>query len=265
MSVLDVSGGKLYYEVDGAGPAVLLIHAGVAHLRMWDEQVAAWRDRFQLIRFDCRGFGRTTTDDVPFSNRDDLRRLLDHVAVERASVLGASRGGSIAMDFTLESPDRVASLVLVGAGLGGFAGPDDGIDWDAIDALETGRRWDELVQRETEIWTDGIGQSPERVDPDVRRRMIEWNLENYRADQQAHKAQPLDPPAAGRLAEIAVPTLVMWGDLDVPSVQAAGEYMAKEIAGARRHLFNGVAHMVNLERPTEFNQLVSDFLGGVGG
>jgi 3-oxoadipate enol-lactonase len=262
MSVLAVPGGRLNYEVDGSGPAVVLVHAGVAHLRMWDEQVAAWRDRFQLIRFDCRGFGRTLTEDVPFSNRDDIRRLLDHVGAERASAVGASRGGSIAVDFTLENPDRVSALVLVGSGLGGFDGPDDGIDWDAIDELESARRWDELVQRETEIWTDGIGQSPERVDPDVRRRMIEWNLENYRADQQAQKAQPLDPPAAGRLAEIAVPTLVTWGDLDVPSVQAAGEYMAATIAGARRHVFPGVAHMVNLERPAELNRLVGEFVAG---
>jgi 3-oxoadipate enol-lactonase len=263
MSVLDVPGGRLNYEVDGSGPAVVLVHAGVAHLRMWDEQVGAWRDRFQLIRFDCRGFGQTITEDVPFSNRDDIRRLLDHVGVERASVVGASRGGSISVDFAVENPDRVGALVLVGSGLGGFEGPDDGIDWDDIDKLESEHRWDELVEREVQIWTDGISQPPDRVAPDVRRRMTEWGIENYRADQHAQKAQPLQPPAAGRLDEIAVPTLVTWGDLDVPSVAAAGEYMSTEIAGAQRHVFPGVAHMVNLERPAEFNRLVGDFLAGV--
>ena len=70
MSYLDVPCAQLYYEVDGAGPAVLLVHAGVAHLRMWDEQVAAWKDRFTVIRYDQRGFGKTTCDDRPFSNRD---------------------------------------------------------------------------------------------------------------------------------------------------------------------------------------------------
>jgi 3-oxoadipate enol-lactonase len=263
VSFLDVPGGKLFYEVDGSGPAVVLVHAGVAHLRMWDEQVAAWGDRLQLIRFDCRGFGRTTCEDVPYSNRDDIRRLLDHVGAGRASVVGASRGGQIAVDFALEQPDRLGALVLVGSGLGGFEGPDDGIDWDEIDKLEAGHRWEELVARETEIWTDGLGQPSDRVAPGVRRRMVEWNLENYRAEQPASKAQPLQPPAAGRLSEIQVPTLVTWGDIDAPSVIAAGEYMAKEIAGAHRHVFNGVAHMVNLERPTEFTQLVGDFLSEV--
>jgi 3-oxoadipate enol-lactonase len=58
---LPVSGGQLYYEDDGSGPPITLIHAGVAHLRMWDGQVAAWRDRFRVIRYDCRGFGSPTT------------------------------------------------------------------------------------------------------------------------------------------------------------------------------------------------------------
>lgn len=263
MSVLDVPGGRLNYEVDGSGPAVVLVHAGVAHLRMWDEQVVAWRDRFQLIRFDCRGFGRTTCEDVPYSNRDDIKRLMDHVGVERAALVGASRGGQIAVDFTLDNPDQVSALVLVGSGLGGFEGSDDGIDWDEMEEIWKAKRWEKLVEREVQIWTDGIGQPTDRVAPDVRRRMTEWGLENYRAKQPAEKAQPLEPPAAGRLNEIAVPTLITWGDLDAPSVLAASEYMSNEIAGAQRHVFPGVAHMVNLERPAEFNRLVGDFVAGV--
>jgi len=262
VSYLDVPGARLYYEVDGSGPAVLLVHAGVAHLRMWDEQVEAWRARLRLVRFDCRGFGRTTSEDVEYSNRDDILRLLDAVGVERAALVGASRGGSIAIDFTLEQPDRVSALVPVGSGLGGFDGPDDGIDWDEMEEIFKQKRWDELVEREVAIWTDGIGQSADRVDPDVRRRMTMWGLENYRAEQPAEKAQQLKPPASGRLGEIRVPTLVTWGDLDAPSVQAASELMASEIANARRQVFPGVAHMVNLERPKEFNELVGEFLVG---
>ena len=265
MSYLEVPAAKLYYEAEGSGPTVLLVHAGVAHLRMWDEQVAAWRDRLRIIRYDTRGFGKTVTQDEPYSNRDDIRRLLDHLEVDRAALVGASRGGSIAIDFTLEQPDRVSALVPVGSGLGGFEGPDDGIDWDAIEELWKAKRWDELVEREVQIWTDGIAQPPDRVAPHVRRRMTEWGLENYRAEQPAEKAQVLDPPAAGRLGEIRVPTLVVWGDIDAPSVTAASEFMAREIARARRHVFTGVAHMVNLERPAEFNRLVGDFLAETAG
>jgi len=255
-----VPGGRLHYEVDGEGPPLTLIHAGVAHLRMWDAQVAAWRDRWRVIRYDTRGFGRTLSEDVPYSNRDDLRRLLDHLAVERTHLLGLSRGAQIALDFAIEQPDRVSSLVWIAGGVGGHEGPDDGIDWDAIEKLEDEKRWAELVEAETRMWVDGLNQPTNRVDPDVRRRMVAWNMENYLAGQPAGQAQPLDPPAVGRLAEVSVPVLVVWGSLDVASTADSGELLARSVAGSRRHVFDGVAHMVNMERPGELNRLVSDFL-----
>jgi pimeloyl-ACP methyl ester carboxylesterase len=260
---VDVPGGRIYYEVDGSGHPLTLIHAGVAHLRMWDEQVAGFRDSYRVIRYDTRGFGRTITEDVPYANRDDLRRLLDRLGVERTHLLGLSRGAQIALDFAIEQPARVASLVWVAGGVGGHDGPDDGIDWAPIEKMWEEKRWPELVGAETRIWVDGPGQPTDRVEPHIRERMVEWNMENYLAEQPAEQAQPLDPPAAGRLSEIHCPLLVVWGDLDVPSSADAGELLAREVAGARRHVFEGVAHMVNLERPAEFNRLVADFLSSL--
>ncbi len=259
---VEFPGTRIYYEVEGSGPDLTLIHAGVAHLRMWDEQVAAWRDHFRVIRYDTRGWGRTLTEDVSYSNADDLLHVLDHVGSERTHLLGASRGGSIALDFTLEHPDRVRSLVLVAAGLGGFDADDPRLTetWQAEERLWKARDWEALVELETQVWTDGVGQPPDRVDPDVRRRMIEWNLENYRAEQEADQVRRTDPPAVGRLAEVKVPTLLTWGTLDTLDTIAAGERMAGEISGAKKKVFEGVAHMVSLESPAEFNQLVLDFL-----
>ncbi|HUR16410.1 MAG TPA: alpha/beta fold hydrolase, partial [Candidatus Limnocylindrales bacterium] len=122
---VEVPGGRLYYEVEGDGPPVTLVHAGVANLRMWDGQVAAWRDRYRVIRYDTRGFGQTETDDVPYSNRDDLAFVLDHVGVEQTHLLGLSRGSMIATDFAVENPQRVKSLVWVAGGLRGFEPPED--------------------------------------------------------------------------------------------------------------------------------------------
>jgi pimeloyl-ACP methyl ester carboxylesterase len=259
---VDVPGGRLYYEVDGAGPPLTLIHAGVAHLRMWDAQVEAWRDQLQVVRYDTRGFGRTETDDVPYSNRDDLRRLLDHLGIERTHLLGASRGGLIGVDFVLEQPDRVRSLICVASGLSGNAVDDPRLAdvWPEMDRLETARDWPALVELETRIWTDGPGQPPDRVDPQVRRQMVHWNLENCLADQQANQAMPATAPAVDRLSEIRVPTLVMWGTLDDLGVLTAGERLSREIPGARHQVFEGVAHMVSLERPSDFNRLVLDFV-----
>jgi pimeloyl-ACP methyl ester carboxylesterase len=263
---VDVPGGQLYYEVEGDGPDLTLIHAGVAHLRMWDAQVAAWKHGYRVIRYDSRGFGRSRVDDVPYSNRDDLRAVLAKVGADRTHLLGISRGSMIATDFTVESPERVNSLTWVAGGLRGFEAEDDPrlvAVWPEMERLEEERQWEPLVEMETQIWTDGPGQPPDRVDPEIRRQMVEWNLENYRAGQNPH--QPIQPevPAAERLDRITMPTLLTWGTLDERPVLQTGEMLARTLPNARSHVFEDVAHMVNLERPAEFNQLVRDFLDSV--
>lgn len=262
---LDVPGGRLAYEVQGDGPALTLIHAGVAHLRMWDEQLPVLTERYRVIRYDTRGFGRTRSEEVEFSNRADLRALLDHLGVESTHLLGISRGGSIALDVALESPERVRSLVVVAASPIGFEheGPSMDAVWARMEELYEAKAWDELVEMETALWTDGPGQSADRVEPDLRRRMTAWNLENYRAEPGEGKPQPLDPPAVGRLAEVSMPTLVVWGDLDEAGVLAAGETLVAGIPDARSWVVPGVAHMVSLERPEEFTQRVLEFLSSV--
>ncbi|MGH2399453.1 MAG: alpha/beta fold hydrolase, partial [bacterium] len=90
---LSVPGAQLYYEVAGAGDSLVFIHAGVADSRMWDEQFAVFSQRHRVVRYDTRGFGRSKTEDVEFSNHEDLRDLLDHLEIEKASLVGASRAG----------------------------------------------------------------------------------------------------------------------------------------------------------------------------
>jgi len=128
---VDFNHGRIYYEADGEGPALTLIHAGVANLRQWDEQVPAFAERFRVIRYDTRTFGRTTSENVEISNRADLAAVLDHLGVTQTAVLGLSRGGSIAVDFTLDYPDRVTALIAVSAGLGGFQSPPTPADTKA--------------------------------------------------------------------------------------------------------------------------------------
>lgn len=263
---IEVPGGRLYYEADGEGPVLMLIHAGVAHLRMWDAQVEAWKHGFRVIRYDRRGFGRTETEDVPYSNVDDLRMLLDELGVDKAHVLGISRGGIIALDFTLAHPDRVRSLVWVAGGVRGLEVEDDPrlVDiWPEMERLEKARDWKTLVELETQVWTDGPGQPTDRVDPAVRREMIGWNMQNYLAEQP--NSQVIAPPSAvDRLGDIAAPTLVMWGTFDESSAAVIGEHLVAAVPGARKHVFEGVAHMINLERPDEFNGIVLGFLKDAG-
>ena len=264
---VEFPGSRIYYEVDGDGPGLTFLHACVAHLRMWDAQVDAFRDRYTVVRTDRRGFGRSTTaSDVPYSPTDDLRRVLDHLGVQQTHLVGNSCGGQTAIDFTLEFPDRVLSLTHVAGGLGGFDAPEDprAVELEKdFDRLYEAKDYAAIVDLETREWTDGPDQPPSRVDPDTRRKMIEWNLDNYRLEQENDLIQRLEPPATGRLSEIKVPTLVVWGLLDVSSIDVIARKVVAEIPGARSQIYPDVAHMVSLEKPREFNQLLSDFLAEV--
>lgn len=265
---VEVPGGRLYAEADSEGPAVVFIHAGVAHLRMWDEQVAALRDAYRVIRYDTRGFGKSRVEDVPYSNKDDVAAVLDHFGEDTAHVVGLSRGAQIALDFAVNEPARTKSLVWVAGGVRGLDVPDDPRDeavWHQTEELAKQKAWEQIVELETQLWTDGPDQPPTRVDPDVRRRMIEWNLESYRAEQEAN--QPIEPEiaAASALDRLKMPVLALWGTFDVTSTLRSGEWLVANLPGIRSHVFEGVAHMVNLERPAEFNRLVREFLDEADG
>ena len=121
---VELEGGRIYVEVDGEGHPLLLIHGGLGSLRMWDRQVPAFSERYRVIRYDTRGFGRTQTDDVAFVNLDDAVAVLDHVEARSAYVVGQSRGASIALDLTIARPDRVDALVSVADGIGGYEAND---------------------------------------------------------------------------------------------------------------------------------------------
>jgi pimeloyl-ACP methyl ester carboxylesterase len=218
-----------------------------------------------VIRYDTRGWGHTLVEDIPFSNRDDLRAVMDHFGYEQAHVLGLSRGAMIALDTTVETPERVTSLTWVAGGLRGFDVDDPRLEavWPEMEKLEQAKDWEPLVEMETQMWTDGPGQPSDRVDPDVRRRMVEWNMENYRAEQPANQPTQPDVPAAEALERLTMPTLFIWGTLDELGVLKSGEKLVSEVNGARSHVFEGVAHMVNLEKPEEFNRIVGDFLDEV--
>jgi 3-oxoadipate enol-lactonase len=84
-----VPGGSLHVVEDGAGPPILLVHAGVADLRAWDAMVAPLvAAGYRVIRYDARGYGRSTTEDVAFSPRDDLRAVMDARGADRAALVG---------------------------------------------------------------------------------------------------------------------------------------------------------------------------------
>ena len=263
---VELEGGRIYFEVDGQGQPLLLIHGGLGSLRMWDRQVPAFSERYRVIRYDTRGFGRTQTDEVAFLNLDDAVAVLDHVEARSACVVGQSRGASIALDLTIARPDRVDALVSVAGGIGGYEAqrpPDVIAAFNEMEHLWDAEEWSALAELETRMWVDGWGQPSDRIDADLRRTVFGWIEANCRAEKVEGKAQALDPPAAERLDEIRVPTMVMIGEVDEAGGVEAERHLAASVSGAQVVAFPGVAHMIHLEEPDRFNRLVLEFLAGV--
>ncbi len=263
--VLETNGARIAYEVEGTGDPVVFIHAGIANLRMWDDQAAGLSDRYRVIRYDTRGYGRTETEAVEFSNRADIAALLDRLREASAHVVGLSRGGVIALDFAIERPDRVRSLVFAAGGISGYESPAAASPetFEELERMEERKEWEALADWETRHWVDGPTQPADRVDPALRAKVHDWILTNYRAEKESGKPQPLQPPAAGRLSELRAPLLVVVGTLDDPEAVESCGHLAEHVPGARLELFEGAAHMLNLEQPARFTKLLREFFASV--
>jgi 3-oxoadipate enol-lactonase len=259
--------GGLAYEVTGTGPPILLLHEGIADRTMWNPQWEAWSDRFTLIRYDHRGFGDSADPDGPYSLHGDALSVLDAAGVERASVVGASMGGKVALDLTLDAPERVAALVAVVATPSGWEHSADlATAFEAVEAAYESGGLAAANEVELQMWVDGPTRSPGDVDPAVREHLARMNysaLEREEAaEQQGTDIEPseLEPPAIGRLGEVTAPTLVVTGALDQPSVNAGAAAIAAGVPGAEAVEIADTAHLPNLERPREFEHAVLGFL-----
>ncbi|GAC1350301.1 MAG: alpha/beta hydrolase [Ktedonobacteraceae bacterium] len=259
-------GARLYYEVAGEGHPLLLIHAGMADSRMWDEQFSVFAQHYRVIRYDMRGYGKTEVPAGLISNHGDAANLLRHLHVEKAHILGISSGGLVALDFTLAYPEMVAALILVTPSVSGrqLSERERQFNEEENAYLEK-----EDLAGATEVnlrtWVDGPKRTPEQVDPAVRERVRQMQLHAFTIPiPEGAEEIPLTPPAYSRLAEVHAPTLLLVGDADLPArITLTGE-LASALAGAQQVVIPGVAHMVSMEKPEEFNHIVLNFLRKYG-
>lgn len=264
-----VPGAELAVEFNhvASGPPVAFLHAGVADGRMWQPQWDAFAASHPLLRYDRRGFGRTRVLQAqPYSRSDDCLAVLDAVAWPRAVLVGCSQGGRVALDTALAHPERVRALVLVAPAVGGSPEPDDSAltapvlaQSAAIEAAEKAGDIDTVNALEARLWLDGPTAPQGRVGGAERALFLDMNA------IALHAAEPgtaIEPAIAAweRLASISVPTLVLWGDLDLPHLQARCETLVQRIPGARSVVLQGTAHLPGLEAPARFNAALADFL-----
>jgi len=228
----------------------VLLHAGVADSRMYRQQLETLAP---ARAFDLPGFGSTPEGT---GTLDFCAFVRDRLPNEPVALVGTSLGGRVALELTLESPERVAALVLIGAGLDGHEWSDEvRAAWqEEEDAIERGDL-DAAVEVNVRTWlADDAAPDVRALVTDMQRKAFELQL-----GHEADVAQ-LDPPASTRLAEIRVPTLVVTGDEDVRDIHEIADKLAAEIPDAERATIAGSGHLPSLERPDEFDRLVLGFL-----
>lgn len=267
MPTLTVPGAELRYESTGraSAPALLLIPAGIATLRMWDEQIDALAEDHFVARFDPRGFGGTRHDEaVPFANHADAMAVLDHLGIAEATVIGASRGGRITLDTALAFPDRVRGVVTIGSEPGGF--PDLPLTdeeqrrFDEIEAIDPAIDAALLMRLEADVWAVGPTRTEAEADPAFVRRARELNAPNAAHATDDGTVLPLEPPAYERLGDIRVPALVTVGEYDLSVELAAYDHLLAHLPSATGVRFDGTAHLPSVERPEEFTRVLLDWL-----
>jgi 3-oxoadipate enol-lactonase len=262
---VEVPGGRLKVVVEGEGPPILLVHSAIVDLRSWDalvpHLVAAG---YKVVRYDIRGYGESTTDDVDFSNRDDLVAVLDAVGADKVAIVGNSRGAMIGLDSLLQYPDRFVAFAWVGGGIGGYESggptPEEQPIWEEGERLEAAGDAEGMADLDVRVWVDGIGQPPTRVPSQLREAVRAMDRPLVEPARVFGKPIPLDPPANERLGTIRVPVLVVVGALDTSGTRASAVRLEEGVPGARRVVIADVAHLIGMEVPEALAELIVELL-----
>jgi len=263
---VDVPGGRINVVEEGSGPPLVLIHAGIADLRAWDVLVPYLTDAgYRVVRYDTRGFGESTTDEVAFSNRADLVAVLDALGIERAVLVGNSRGGTIAYDTAIERAERVVAVVGVAGGLGGFDGgatPEERTLFEESDRLESAEVPDPaaIADLDVRLWVDGPLQPAGRAPAWIRDAIREMDAPLYEPERVMGQPIPLEPPAVDQLDRLTVPVLAVAGTLDPSESVVTARYLEANAPNAKALVWNDVAHMIGMEVPERLSEAIVAFV-----
>jgi len=255
-SFLQVDGSKIYYEECGtSSQTAVLVHDGVLDSAVWNDVWPEFCKHFHTIRYDRRGYGRSPASTTWHLATDDLASLLRHLKVKHAAIVGSSHGGEISIDFTLDHPEIVQQLVLVGAVVGGMPYSQHFLDrGEALGKpLEKGDVQGAISAASKDKYLIAPGNDA------AKRRMAD--LLSASPQDMTHPEFELRPKAAlPRLHEIRVPTLILVGDADIPDVHAHAGAIEAKIPRGHRVVIKDVGHLMYLEKPAEFSRLVITFI-----
>jgi pimeloyl-ACP methyl ester carboxylesterase len=250
-------------EIAGSGDPVVFLHANVCDSRMWRAQFDSVATSNKAIAYDRRGFGKTSAEKEDFSAIADLMAVMDATANGKPAILvGCSLGGRIAIEAALRYPSRVRALVLIAPGV---TGAPDATYPPAIQEMlaeqkkaEDARDLDRVNAIKARLWLDGPLAQEGRVTGEARRLFLDMNGIALRAPSFGSEIDVT--PTFHRLGEIAVPTLVIWGNFDFPHLQVRCRQIAPMMKNASAHELTGTAHLPSMDRAADVTRLLADFI-----
>lgn len=260
MTKIDIGSLNVYYETDGDGEPLVFIHGLGSSTVDWDEQVAAFKNKFRVLRYDVRGHGQTDKPSGRYSVplfAQDLAKLLDRLGINEAHIVGFSMGGWIAFQFAVDHPDRVKSLTIVNSG------PELMFNtWKKKKQL-----WTRLIlfrlfnmKKIGEVLAPKMFIKPEQEE--IRQKFIERWAKNHKPAYMASFQGSVNWSVMDQIDKITCPILVVAADEDYTPVSEKQEYAAK-LSNAKLIVIEDSRHATPVERPDEFNSTVLSFLEGL--
>lgn len=263
----EVNNTKLYYEVAGKGEPIVFVHGSFGDRRFWDFQISDLSKKYKIVRYDLRGFGKSALprEDEVYRDCDDLLALLNYLNIEKAHVCGLSYGSFIVIDFALAYPERCLSLIPIGPRVAGdelneFKANSDSLKLiiaKTIDLLKSNGR----KEATDFLWTGDNCLSRSVQSTNALELLLKMGYD-YSWWRHLHpsKREYAFPQAISLLDEIRVPTLVITAEYDVAICKQVAATLAKKIPGAQLVSIKGAGHIMNMDKPKEFNKTISEFI-----
>ncbi len=261
---LEINNTKLFFTVKGEGNPLILVHGGFTDHRIWDYQIDAFADKYKIICFDQRGYGKSDFPMGPFSHSQDLKAIIDALELTKATIIGSSLGGAVAIEFALQYPEHVNALIVVGTALKGYPYPPhymtqimelsakvttEGIG-AGIDHIITSPGWDYFFPSPARPEARAKVEQAVRESTGVFRWNPMWDVE-------------LKPSAYERIGEIKSPVLIVSNSRDIDFVHGIEDYIQGKLTNSEKIVMEDCCHLPYVEKPEEFNQIILNFLQGV--
>lgn len=252
----DTTGARLRYRDDGSGPIVLFIHGWALDLELWELQARQLAATHRVLRFDRRGFGLSSGEPSLLADIADVDALLDHLAVARVVLVGASHGARVALRVASRSPERVSALVLdsppdeLGTGRGALTREIPLAAYRRLaqsgDLEELRRRWG------AHPFTQLVSREP------VAHQVVARMLARYSGADLLRPAESL--PALTSFETLKMPIRVLNGERDLPSRRASGAALARALPGGRHVSIPEAAHLPGLDNPAAYGLALREVL-----